>query len=99
MRVREHLFECLPAGEASADTVAERMGLSRRTLQRRLADEGQVFKDIVQEVREELSRHYLHNTELSYGEIAFLVGYDDTSSFFRAFNRWTGTTPEGMRRS
>lgn len=97
VRVREHLLECLPAGEASADNIAERMGLSRRTLQRRLADEDCVFRDIVQEVREELSQHYLRNTELSYGEIAFLVGYDDASSFFRAFSRWTGTTPERMR--
>ncbi|MCU0229305.1 MAG: AraC family transcriptional regulator [Bryobacterales bacterium] len=99
VRVRELLLECLPAGVAGIATVAERMGLSRRTLQRELAGEGLVYQQVLRQVRGELSEHYLCNTELSYGEIALLVGYDETSSFFRAFKRWTGKTPDKVRRA
>ena len=96
-RVRSVLLECLPSGEASADATARRLGLSRRTLQRQLKTEGVAFSEIVKDTRERLSRHYLTNTTLAYGEIAFLVGFDEPSSFFRAFRDWTGTTPESLR--
>lgn len=96
-RVRDHLLECLPAGEASAAAVAKRLGVSRRTLQRQLAQEGAAFNDVVREVREQLAMHYLTRTTVSYPEIALLVGYDEPSSFFRAFKRWTGSTPEVVR--
>lgn len=97
-RVRSVLLECLPSGETSIVDAARRLGISSRTLQRRLKTEGVTYKELVKETRERLSRHYLLNTPLSYGEISFLVGYDEPSSFFRAFRKWTGMTPEYARR-
>lgn len=96
-RTRSTLLECLPSGEASIDGAARRLGMSRRTLQRRLKEEGVAFRDVVKDVRERLSKHYLVNTALPYAEIAFLIGFDEPTSFFRAFREWTGTTPESMR--
>lgn len=96
-RTRSTLLECLPSGEVSIDGAARRLGMSRRTLQRRLKEEGLAYRDVVKDVRERLSKHYLVNTALPYAEIAFLIGFDEPTSFFRAFREWTGTTPESMR--
>lgn len=96
-RVRSVLLESLPSGEASVEIVAKRLGLSSRTLQRRLKPEGRSFKEIVSSTREQLARHYVKNTSLAYAEISFLIGFEETSSFFRAFREWTGQTPESMR--
>ena len=96
-RVRSVLLESLPSGESSIEAVARRLGLSGRTLQRRLKGEGVVYKEIVKETRERLSRHYLTRTDLTYAEISFLVGFGEPSSFFRAFREWTGETPESVR--
>jgi AraC-like DNA-binding protein len=71
--------------------------VSGRTLQRRLADEGVTFREVVRGTRERLAKHYLTNTPLPYGEVAFLIGFDEPSSFFRAFREWTGMTPESVR--
>ena len=98
-RVRMVLLESLPSGESSVDVVARRLGLTPRTLQRRLKPEGASFKDIVRQTREQLARHYLTNTNLAYGEISFLIGFDEPSSFFRAFREWTGGTPESLRQA
>lgn len=98
-RVRSVLLECLPSGESSIDDVARRLGMSPRTLQRQLGERGIGYREIVKVTRLDLSRHYLGNTALSYAEIAFLVGFDEPSSFFRAFREWTGTTPEAARQS
>ena len=96
-RTRAVLLEALPSGEASVDVVAQRLALSSRTLQRRLKDEGTSFNSVMQETRKGLSLHYIENTQLSYGEIAYLLGFNEPNSFFRAFQGWTGTTPESLR--
>ncbi|MFK7987595.1 MAG: AraC family transcriptional regulator ligand-binding domain-containing protein [Sandaracinaceae bacterium] len=98
-RTRSTLLECLPGGEASLQGTAKRLGISSRTLQRRLAEEGLSFREVVRATREKLAHHYLVNTPLTYAEVAFLIGFDEPSSFFRAFREWTGTTPESVRRS
>ena len=77
--------------------VARKLGTSTRTLQRRLKQEGKGFQEILARTREELARHYLKSSNLSGSEISFLLGYDDPNSFFRAFQSWTGTTPEQAR--
>ncbi|MFT5686118.1 MAG: AraC-like DNA-binding protein [Myxococcota bacterium] len=97
VRTRSMLLECLPSGEATLHGTARRLGVSSRTLQRRLADEGVTFREVVRGTRERLARHYLVNTPLAYGEVAFLIGFDEPSSFFRAFREWTGKTPESVR--
>jgi AraC-like DNA-binding protein len=96
-RVRSNLLEGLPSGEASVGDTARRLGLSPRTLQRNLKLEGTSYKEIVRQTREQLARYYVTNTNLTYVEIGFLVGYEEPSSFFRAFREWTGETPESVR--
>ncbi|WP_249746111.1 helix-turn-helix domain-containing protein [Burkholderia sp. LAS2] len=71
--------------------------MSKRTLQRRLGDEGANVKTPLAEVREKLAWHYLDRSDLPYSQIAFLLGYQDPNSFFRAFNEWTGITPDAAR--
>lgn len=97
-RVDTALLELLPAGAASAASVARRLGLSSRTLQRRLADEGTTFSRVLDSTRERVARHYL-SSDLPITEIAFLLGYDEPTSFYRAFHAWTGTTPRTVRAS
>jgi len=96
-RVRGTLLEMLPGGQTTVDDLAGRLFVSRRTLQRRLREEGTNFKDILSKVREELARHYITKSELPYTQISFLLGYEDPNSFFRAFHSWTGATPETIR--
>jgi len=98
-RVRALLLEALPGGRAGIDVVASRLAMSRRTLQRRLGDEGLNFQALVAGTREELARHYLTQTRLSHAEISFLLGFEDPNSFFRAFQDWTGSTPERWRQA
>ncbi|MEL6180654.1 MAG: helix-turn-helix domain-containing protein, partial [Myxococcota bacterium] len=73
--------------------------LSKRTLQRRLRSEGPTFQEVLNTTREELARHYLLNTVFSGTEIAFLLGFKDPNSFFRAFHGWTGHSPEKLRQA
>ena len=96
-RVRAVLLESLPSGESGIDTVSSRLALSPRTLQRRLNAAGTSYRAIVNDTRKQLAHHYLRNPDLAYAEISFLVGFDEPSSFFRAFREWTGTTPNDVR--
>ena len=77
--------------------IASELAISSRTLQRRLHQEGTTFQEVLDELREELARHYLSATEYSSAEISFLLGYEEPNSFFRAFRTWTGETPEIVR--
>jgi AraC-like DNA-binding protein len=97
-RVRGVLLEKLPAGEASVQGVARALAVSPRTLQRRLGAEGTSYQAVLDRVREDLARHYLADARMGVGTIAFLLGYQDQSSFYRAFSSWTGQTPERARR-
>ncbi|SKB74113.1 AraC family transcriptional regulator [Luteibacter sp. 22Crub2.1] len=96
-RVRSTLLETLPAGEVSMQTVSRRLAISARTLQRKLRDEGTSFQRILDSLRESLARHYLRHSELSRSEISFLLGFEDSNSFSRAFHLWTGKTPQAVR--
>jgi AraC-like DNA-binding protein len=96
-RVRAALHETLPAGGTSMTAVTSRLAVSSRTLQRQLREEGTTYQAILASTRENLARHYLRRGNLHTSEIAFLLGYDDTNSFYRAFRNWTGTTPETLR--
>jgi AraC-like DNA-binding protein len=96
-RVRAALLELLPAGSGSMDAVARDLAMSTRTLQRRLKGEGTTFQAILDSTRESLARHYLSQSEMSAGEISFLLGFEDPRSFYRAFRAWTGQTPQLVR--
>ena len=91
-RVRAAIVERLPDGEPSQRTIARALGVSLRTLQRRLADEGTSYQAILDGARADLARVYLAEG-WSVTEIAFTLGFSDTSSFSRAFRRWTGRAP------
>jgi len=97
-RVVSALTEVLLAGKSDVTEVAGRLGLSARSLQRRLLGEGTRFNAVLQSLRTKLARHYLAVPELSNSQIASLLAYDDPNSFIRAFHGWTGTTPEAYRR-
>ena len=96
-RVRHVLTESLSGGVCTADAVAARLHMSKRSLQRRLSDEGTSFKALLNETRTELSHRYLRESTLSVPEISYLLGFRETASFFRAFQAWTGTTPGAFR--
>ena len=97
-RVRAALLEALPSGLVSMGAVATKLAMSRRTLQRRLAAEETSFIAVVRETRESLARHYLQRTDLPVNEIAFLLGFGEPRSFYRAFRDWTGRSPDQVRR-
>ncbi len=77
--------------------VARELGVSRRTLQRRIAEEGATFRQLLAEARQELARTYLREPSIEISQLAHLVGYEDPSSFYRAFRSWEGTTPARWR--
>lgn len=96
-RVRAALLELLPSGSTSIDCVAKKLGMSTRTLQRRLKEESDNFQSVLNGTRRKLALHYLKNQALSGVEISFLLGYEEPSSFFRAFHNWTGHSPQSAR--
>jgi AraC-like DNA-binding protein len=77
--------------------VARELHVSTRTLQRRLTEEGGTFQHVMEEARRELARHYLLYSSLELNETAYLLGYEDSNSFFRAFQHWEGTSPGQWR--
>jgi AraC-like DNA-binding protein len=95
-RLRAAIVERLPDGEPAQDAVARALGLSARTLQRRLTDEGTSYQDVLDGARAELARAYL-DEGWSVTEAAFMLGFADISSFSRAFRRWTGQRPSAHR--
>lgn len=99
MLVRRQLAEGMAHGETSLQAVARCLNLSERSLQRRLDDQGTRFADLMDEVRRELAMRYIADEHLALGEVAYLLGFSDPSSFHRAFKRWTGMTPAAARRS
>ncbi|MEL7372355.1 MAG: AraC family transcriptional regulator ligand-binding domain-containing protein [Myxococcota bacterium] len=96
-RVQAVLLEGLPGGGGSIGDTADRLAMSRRTLQRRLKEEGTNFQTVLNHTRERLARHYLVNTSFSCAEISFLLGFEEPNSFYRVFHDWTGDTPERFR--
>lgn len=95
--VREAVAHSLSSGVPKMAAVARRMGLSERTLQRRLSEEGLHFQKIVEEARREFAEGLLVQSDYSLAEIAFLTGFSEQSAFTRAFKRWLKQTPAAYR--
>lgn len=95
--VRKTLFELLPAGISDADKVSHELGVSKRTLQRRLNEEGTSFNEQLNHVRELMVRNYL-KMDMTLDEIAFLINYSDAKSLSRAFRVWTGMSITDYKR-
>ncbi|WP_128102008.1 AraC family transcriptional regulator [Paenibacillus sp. DCT19] len=85
------------AGRPDVHMVAKELGMSNRTLQRRLTDESTNFNHLLTEARHEQARVYLSDLSLDIKEVAFLIGYEDQNSFYRAFRTWEGDTPANWR--
>lgn len=96
-RVEAALMELLPGGDPAINSVAVKLGYSKRTLQRRLRQEGHTFQLLLNRTRSRLAKHYLKTSRMSGAEISFLLGFQEPNSFFRAFYGWMGQTPEQAR--
>lgn len=97
-RVRAWALRAIGPRPVSLGDAARALGVSERSLQRALADEGRTFKAVVDEARAALARRHLEDARLAIGEVGFLLGFQEVSAFYRAFRRWTGTTPLDFRR-
>ena len=89
----------LPHGEARIGEIARKLGVSQRTLARRLSAEGLTFGVVLRRLKSELAERHLADQTLSISEIAWLLGYQDVSAFTHAFKRWTGRTPTAIRQA
>jgi AraC-like DNA-binding protein len=98
-RLRRLMFAELPRGTTGRDELAASLGMSARTLNRRLSDEGTTFRDVLDETRRELAEAWLGDRSHAIYEIAFLLGYSEPSTFHRSFRRWTGLSPRAFRRA
>ena len=95
--VENEVRRLLPHGQAKAETVARALGLSVRTLSRRLAEEGTTFAEVVEQTRRTRAFQYLKEPGFSLAQIAWLLGYESPTSFNHAFKRWTGRSPSAAR--
>ncbi|MGN0143691.1 MAG: helix-turn-helix domain-containing protein [Clostridium sp.] len=98
-RVRSSLIELLPIGCSSIEEVSKKLGISKRTLQRKLSEEKTTFQKQLNHTRELLAKNYIKNTDMTSDDIAFLLGYQDLNSFFRAFQVWTGMNVTEYKKS
>lgn len=95
--VKHTLKRSLAGKRPTLQSVAREHGMSVRTLQRRLTDAGLSFQQLVEDTRRELARHYLKQGEVELNETAYLLGYENSNSFFRAFHLWEGIPPGEWR--
>jgi AraC-like DNA-binding protein len=98
-KVENAISSVLPHGRVLVEDVARSLGMSERTLARRLSDEGLNFTEILQQLRRDLAVRYLDDRKLHVSKIAWLLGFQEVSAFTHAFKRWTGKTPSQMRTS
>lgn len=97
-RVREALETELRAGDPRLESIARRLAMSPRTLQRRLRNERVLFNDVLDAMRFRAAKSYLAQQDIAGAEVAYLLGFAEQSSFNRAFKRWSGQTPTEYRR-
>jgi AraC-like DNA-binding protein len=95
--VRDALVEAMAGERPAISKIAKSLGMSVRTLQRRLGELGTTHQDLLDEVRHQSARRLLKATSLGIGEVAFLLGFEEVNSFARAFHLWEGVTPAGWR--
>lgn len=96
-QVRDHIATALSEGIPTISDVGRHLGMSARTLQRRLAEQGYSYQTLVDEARRQLAKRLLRDTDFSLIEVAFMTGFSGQSAFTRAFKRWAGQTPRSFR--
>ena len=98
-KIENAIVQLLPHGRAEVADVCSQIGISSRTMSRRLASEKLTFAKLLDDLRHDLAKRYLREPDLPLSEIAWLLGYRQTSSFNHAFKRWTGARPSLVRAS
>jgi AraC-like DNA-binding protein len=96
-KVANVISSLLPHGRVVVDDVARSLGMSKRTLARKLSDEGLNFTEVLHQLRRDLAHRYLDDPKLHISKIAWLLGFKEVSAFTHTFKRWTGKTPSQMR--
>jgi AraC-like DNA-binding protein len=96
-RVQRALAERLESAPPGLASVARQLGMSARSLQRRLAEEKTSFREVVEKLRRELARDHLERRRTPIAAVAYLTGFSDASAFTRAVRRWFGRTPARLR--
>jgi AraC-like DNA-binding protein len=96
-KVENAIASVLPHGKVLVEDIARSLGMSERTLARKLSDEGLNFTQILQQLRRDLAVRYLDDRKLHVSKIAWLLGFREVSAFTHAYKRWTGKTPSQMR--
>lgn len=99
LQVRAQIIENLNSGVPDQEKIARVLSMSLRNLQRKLRSEGTSYNILLDETRSELSRQYLRGSNRSIFEVAYLLGFSDSSNFSRAFRRWVGMSPQEFRQS
>ena len=99
MRVRSKLVERLPGGRVDEEDIAQSINMSRRSLQRRLHDQGMSFTQLLENTRRELGLQYVRDSRYSFNEVAYLLGFSEPGNFSRAFKRWHGKSPSQYRQA
>src|SRR6185295_12787423 len=97
-QVRSIITAELRGGDPSLEHVADKLSLTPRTLQRKLQDLGTSHNEMLDQMRRQLAMRYLREREMAICEVAYLLGFSESSSFHRAFKRWTGVTPKEFRK-
>lgn len=98
IKVENTIAPLLPHGQGRANVVAEKLGITERTLARRLAQEGVNFSEVLQDLKASLAIRYLEQDGMPISRIAWLLGFEEVSSFSHACRRWTGKSPRELRR-
>ncbi len=96
--VQQLITTLLPSGQSKKAAVAPELGMSSRTLTRRLAKDGLTYQGLLDEVRQNLALQYLKDRRINIKKVAYLLGYSEASAFYHAFRRWTDSSPAQHRR-
>jgi len=96
-RLRRLLVGRLTTGDVRIEAAARELGTTPRTLQRRLAEAGTSYQDLLEEIRREAAAGYMRQSDLSAGQVGYLLGYSEPAAFHRAFKKWFGVTPVEYR--
>lgn len=98
-QVRQQIAPLLKTGEPNIELIAKKLQMPSWTLRRKLAAQGTQFRQLVNQTRFELASSYIRDTDLTFGEISWLLGFSSAEAFQRAFKRWSQQTPGEFRRS
>ncbi len=91
------VINALPSGVPTQEELTSTLGISQRSLQRRLAEKNTTPTKTIEQIRSDLAKQYLSERHRSIGEISYLLGFSEPSNFARSFKRWTGHTPNHFR--